>query len=97
MISNVTLPRRREQRPSCSSGVWKARAVADVEGAVAPVLGGLIRELDRAAPMDLVGVCRTGAVENLGVEECALLLADCGKTTLELVRGAERPVKRLRL
>jgi serine phosphatase RsbU (regulator of sigma subunit) len=63
--------------------------VSDVAGAVSPVLGGLIRELDRAAPMDLVEVCRTWAVENLGVQDCALLLADYSETSLEPVPGAE--------
>jgi serine phosphatase RsbU (regulator of sigma subunit) len=63
--------------------------VSDVAGAVSPVLGGLIRELDRAAPMDLVEVCRTWAVENLGVQDCALLLADYSETSLEPVPGAK--------
>ena len=71
--------------------------MSDVAGAVSPVLGGLIRELDRAAPTDLVEVCRIWVVENLGVEECALLLADYGETTLEPVPGAEGTVKRSRL
>jgi hypothetical protein len=63
--------------------------VTDVAGAVSPVLGGLVRELDRAAPTDLVEVCRTWVVQNLGVQECALLLADYSETTLEPVPGAE--------
>jgi serine phosphatase RsbU (regulator of sigma subunit) len=71
--------------------------VADVAGAVSPVLGGLIRELDRAAPTDLVEVCRTWVVENLGVQECALLLADYSETTLEPVPGAEGTVALSRL
>jgi serine phosphatase RsbU (regulator of sigma subunit) len=33
-------------------------------------------------------VCRTWVVENLGVQECALLLADYSETTLEPVPGA---------
>jgi serine phosphatase RsbU (regulator of sigma subunit) len=69
--------------------LWQARAVSDVAGAVSPVLGGLIHELDRAAPTDLVEVCRTWAVENLGVQDCALLLADYSETSLEPVPGAE--------
>jgi serine phosphatase RsbU (regulator of sigma subunit) len=71
--------------------------VADVAGAVSPVLGGLIRELDRAAPTDLVEVCRAWVVQNLGVQECALLLADYSETTLEPVPGAEGTVARSRL
>jgi hypothetical protein len=68
--------------------LWKARTVTDVAAAVSPVLGGLVRELDRAAPTDLVEVCRTLVVENLGVQECALLLADYSETTLEPMPGA---------
>ena len=63
--------------------------MSDVAGVVSPVLGGLVRELDRAAPMDLVEVCRTWVVENLGVQDCALLLADYSETSLEPVPGAE--------
>ena len=63
--------------------------MADVAGAVSPVLGGLIRELDRAAPTELVEVCRTWVIDNLGVQECALLLADYSETTLEPVPGAQ--------
>jgi serine phosphatase RsbU (regulator of sigma subunit) len=63
--------------------------VTDVAGSVSPVLGGLVRELDRAAPTDLVEVCRTWVVENLGVDDCVLLLADYSETTLEPVPGAE--------
>jgi hypothetical protein len=77
--------------------LWKARSVTDVAGAVSPVLGGLVRELDRAAPTDLVEVCRTWVVENLGVQECALLLADYSETTLEPVPGAESSVELPRL
>ena len=69
--------------------LWKAPTVTDVAGAVSPVLGGLVRELDRAAPTDLVEVCRTWVVQNLGVQECALLLADYSETTLEPVPDAE--------
>jgi serine phosphatase RsbU (regulator of sigma subunit) len=61
------------------------------------VLGGLIRELDRAAPTDLVEVCRTWVVENLGVQDCALLLADYSETTLEPAPGAEGTVELSRL
>jgi serine phosphatase RsbU (regulator of sigma subunit) len=61
------------------------------------VLGGLIRELDRAAPTDLVEVCRTWVLGNLGVQECALLLADYSETTLEPVPGAEGTVTLSRL
>jgi serine phosphatase RsbU (regulator of sigma subunit) len=68
--------------------LWKARIVTGVADAVSPVLGGLVRELDRAAPTDLVEACRTWVVENLGVQECALLLADYSETTLEPVPGA---------
>ena len=71
--------------------------MTDVAGAVSPVLGGLVRELDRAAPTDLVEVCRTWVVENLGVHECALLLADYSETTLEPVPGAESSVELPRL
>ena len=67
--------------------------MTDVAGAVSPVLGGLVRELDRAAPTDLVEVCRTWVVQNLGVQECALLLADYSETTLEPVPGAEGVVE----
>jgi len=69
----------------------------DVARAVSPVLGGLIRELDRAAPTDLVEVCRTWVVENLGVQDCALLLADYSETTLEPAPGAEGTVEPSRL
>lgn len=62
--------------------------MSDVSGAVSPVLGGLIRELDRAAPTDLVEVCRTWVIKNLRIEEFALLLADYSETTLEPVTGA---------
>jgi hypothetical protein len=68
-------------------GLWKAQVVANVAGTVSPVLRGLIRELDRAAPTDLVEVCRTWVINNLGVHECALLLADYSETTLEPVPG----------
>jgi serine phosphatase RsbU (regulator of sigma subunit) len=71
--------------------------VTDVAGAVSPVLGGLVRELDRAAPTDLVEVCRAWVVQNLGVQECALLLADYSETTLEPVPGAEGAVELPRL
>jgi serine phosphatase RsbU (regulator of sigma subunit) len=71
--------------------------VTDVADAVSPVLGGLVRELDRAAPTDLVAACRTWVVENLGVQECALLLADYSETTLEPVPGAESTVQLPRL
>jgi serine phosphatase RsbU (regulator of sigma subunit) len=71
--------------------------VTDVADAVSPVLGGLVRELDRAAPTDLVEVCRTWVVENLGVQECALLLADYSETTLEPVPGAASTVELSRL
>jgi serine phosphatase RsbU (regulator of sigma subunit) len=71
--------------------------VSDVADAVSPVLGGLIRELDRAAPTDLVEVCRTWVVENLGVQDCALLLADYSETTLEPAPGAEGTVELSRL
>ena len=71
--------------------------MTDVAGAVSPVLGGLVRELDRAAPTDLVEVCRTWVVQNLGVQECALLLADYSETTLEPVPGAERVMELPRL
>ncbi len=65
----------------------------DVAGGVPPVLGGLVRELDRAAPTDLVEVCRTWVVQKLGVQECALLLADYSETTLEPVPAGEGTVK----
>jgi serine phosphatase RsbU (regulator of sigma subunit) len=78
-------------------GLWKARTVTDVADAVSPVLGGLVRELDRAAPTDLVEACRTWVVANLGVQECALLLADYSETTLEPVPGAESTVPLPRL
>ena len=71
--------------------------MSDVAGAVSPVLGGLIRELDRAAPTDLVEVCRTWVVENLGVQDCALLLADYSETSLEPAPGAECTVALSRL
>jgi serine phosphatase RsbU (regulator of sigma subunit) len=77
--------------------LWKARTVTDFAGAVSPVLGGLVRELDRAAPTDLVEVCRTWVVQNLGIQECALLLADYSETTLEPVPGAEGTVEPPRL
>jgi serine phosphatase RsbU (regulator of sigma subunit) len=77
--------------------LWKARTVTDVAAAVSPVLGGLVRELDRAAPTDLVEVCRTWVVENLGVQECALLLADYSETTLEPMPGAGSRVELSRL
>ena len=77
--------------------LWKARMVTDVAGAVSPVLGGLVRELDRAAPTDLVDVCRTLVVQNLGVQECALLLADYSETTLEPVPGVEHVMELPRL
>jgi hypothetical protein len=70
-------------------GLWKAQVVANVAGTVSPVLRGLIRELDRAAPTDLVEVWRTWVINNLGVHECALLLADYSETTLEPVPGPE--------
>ncbi len=71
--------------------------MTDVADAVSPVLGGLVRELDRAAPTDLVEVCRTWVVRNLGVQECALLLADYSETTLEPVPGADGTVELPRL
>jgi serine phosphatase RsbU (regulator of sigma subunit) len=71
--------------------------VGDVAHAVSPVLGGLIRELDRAAPTELVEVCRTWVLDHLGVQECALLLADYSETTLEPVPGAEGTVTLSRL
>jgi serine phosphatase RsbU (regulator of sigma subunit) len=71
--------------------------VTDVVGAVSPVLGGLIRELDRAAPSDLVEVCRSWVVQHLGVQECALLLADYSETSLEPVPGAEGAAEMPRL
>jgi serine phosphatase RsbU (regulator of sigma subunit) len=77
--------------------LWKAQVVADVAGVVSPVVGGLIRELDRVAPTDLVEACRTWVVENLGVEDCALLLADYSETTLEPVPGVEGTVALSRL
>jgi serine phosphatase RsbU (regulator of sigma subunit) len=77
--------------------LWKARRVTDVAGSVSPVLGGLVRELDRAAPSDLVDVCRTWVVQNLGVQECSLLLADYSETSLEPVPGAEGTVEMPRL
>lgn len=79
-------------RPLC-----KAQAVTDVAAAVSPVLGGLVRELDRAAPSDLVEVCRTWVIQNLGVQQCALLLADYSETSLEPVPGAEGTTKMPRL
>lgn len=63
--------------------------MTDVAGFVSPVLGGLVRELDQAAPADLVEVCRAWVVQNLGVEECGLLLADYSETSLEPVPGPE--------
>src|SRR4051794_13746849 len=72
--------------------LWKARTVTDVAAGVSPVLGGLVRELDRAAPTDLVEVCRTWVVQNLGVQECALLLVDYSETTLQPAPGAEGAV-----
>jgi serine phosphatase RsbU (regulator of sigma subunit) len=71
--------------------------VTDVAGSVSPVLGGLVRGLDRAAPSDLVEVCRTWVVQNLRVQELALLLADYSETSLEPVPGAEGTVKMPRL
>jgi serine phosphatase RsbU (regulator of sigma subunit) len=71
--------------------------MSDVPGAVSPVLGGLIRELDRAAPTDLVEVCRTWVIRNLGVQECVLLLADYSETTLEPVPRASGIVERTSL
>src|SRR4051795_9181126 len=41
--------------------------------------------------------CRRWVVENLGVRDCALLLADYSETTLEPVPGAEGAVERPRL
>ena len=63
--------------------------MTEVVGAVSPVLGGLIRELDQAAPSDLVEVCRAWVVQHLGVQECVLFLADYSETSLEPVPGAE--------
>jgi len=95
----ATGPERNRRLPGgpVAQRLWKARSVTDVAGAVSPVLGGLVRELDRAAPTDLVEVCRTWVVENLGVQECALLLADYSETTLEPVPGAESSVELPRL
>ena len=90
-------PSRRLSGELAVRQLWKARTVTDVADAVSPVLGGLVRELDRAAPTDLVEVCRTWVVENLGVQECALLLADYSETTLEPVPGAESAVELSRL
>jgi serine phosphatase RsbU (regulator of sigma subunit) len=80
-----------------SHRLWKALSVTDVAAGVSPVMVGLVRELDRAAPTDLVEVCRRWVVENLGVRDCALLLADYSETTLEPVPGAEGAVERPRL
>ena len=90
-------PSRRLSGELAVHRLWKARPVTDVADAVSPVLGGLVRELDRAAPTDLVEVCRTWVVENLGVQECALLLADYSETTLEPVPGAGGTVEMSRL
>ena len=90
-------PSRRLSGELTVGRLWKARTVTDVAAAVSPVLGGLVRELDRAAPTDLVEVCRTWVVENLGVQECALLLADYSETTLEPMPGAGSRVELSRL
>ena len=71
--------------------------MSDVAGSVSPVLGGLVRELDQAAPSDLVEVCRTWVIQNLGVQECTLLLADYSETSLEPVPGADGTVGMPRL
>jgi serine phosphatase RsbU (regulator of sigma subunit) len=59
--------------------------MSDVAGA----LSLLIRELDKAAPTDLIDVCRSWVLDNLGVETCDLLLADYSETILEPVPGAD--------
>jgi serine phosphatase RsbU (regulator of sigma subunit) len=64
--------------------------VTDRARAQPPGLGSLMRELDRAAPTELVDVCGGWLARHVDAESCALLLADYSETTLELVPDTHR-------
>ena len=50
-------------------------------------LGGLVHDLDTAAPYELVGVCSRWLRDVVGTQACSLLLVDHGQTSLEPVPG----------
>lgn len=60
----------------------------DVAGAVTSTLGMLVRELDRAPPTELVGVCRAWLRRVADARECDLMLADYSETSLEPMPAA---------
>jgi serine phosphatase RsbU (regulator of sigma subunit) len=60
--------------------------VADIAGTATSTLGMLVRELDRAAPTELVDVCRAWLRRVLDARECVLMLADYSESSLEPIR-----------
>jgi serine phosphatase RsbU (regulator of sigma subunit) len=62
-------------------------AVTEEAAAARPGVGALLRDLDQAAPSELVDVCARWLARHVAAQACVLLLADYAEASLEPVAG----------